>query len=127
METGTWPAMKRIEYSVLMLIHSIINTNKEKISQNIILKQRKKGMPNTLYERAKEIGQSIGINIYQAGRMKKINMEKMKKKIQQRLTDDLKEKTKAKTIQKNKWLMKEYIKNDNKDDIKDILKIRCGM
>ena len=53
MEIGKWPAKERIEYSTLMLIHSIINCNKERIS--IILEQRKKGIPNTLYERAKEI------------------------------------------------------------------------
>ena len=29
METGIWPAKERIEYSTLMLIHSIINSNKE--------------------------------------------------------------------------------------------------
>ena len=70
METSIWPAEERIEYSTLMLIHSIINSNKERISQEIILEQRKKGMPNTLYERAKEIEESIGINIDQTGKMK---------------------------------------------------------
>ena len=132
MKTGIWPAKKITEYSTLVLIHSIINSNKERISQKIILGQRNKGMPNTLYERAKEIGQSIGMNIDQARKMKKStwNREvktKIKKKIQQRLTDSLKEKTKARTIQKDKWLMKEYIKNGNEDDIKDILKIRLHM
>ena len=113
METAIWPAKERIEYSALMLIHSIINSNKERISQNIILEQRKKGMPNTLYGRGKEIGQSIGIIIGQAVKMKKSTWKrevkpKIKKKIQG-LTDDFKEKTKARTIQKDKWLMKEYI------------------
>ena len=62
-----------------MLIHSIINSNKERISQNIILEQKKKGIPNTLHDRGKEIGQSIGIIIDQAVKMKKINMEKRSK------------------------------------------------
>ena len=53
METGIWPAKEEIEYSTLMIIHSIINSNKERISQKINLEQRKKGMTNTLYERAK--------------------------------------------------------------------------
>ena len=66
METGIWPAKERTEYSTLMLIYSIINSNKERISQKIILEQRKKEMPNTLYERAKEIGETIGMNIDQA-------------------------------------------------------------
>ena len=66
METSIWPAKERIEYSTMMLIHSIINSNKERISQKIILEQRKKGMTNTLYQRAKEIGESIGMNKDQA-------------------------------------------------------------
>ena len=47
METDILPAKKKIESSTLMLIHSIINSNKERISQ-IILWQRKKGMSNTV-------------------------------------------------------------------------------
>ena len=54
-----------------MLIHGIINSNKERIPRKIILEKRKKGMPNTLYERAKEIEQSIGMNIDQVGKIKK--------------------------------------------------------
>ena len=52
METGIWPLKERIEYSTLMLIHSIINSNKDKISQKVILEQRKKGIRNTLHERS---------------------------------------------------------------------------
>ena len=54
METGISQAKERIEYSTLMLIHSIINSNKERISQKSILEKIKKGMPNTLYEKAKK-------------------------------------------------------------------------
>ena len=43
METGIWPAKERIECSTLMLIHSIINSNRERISQKIILEQKKEG------------------------------------------------------------------------------------
>ena len=97
METGIWPEKERIEYSTLMLIHSIISSNKERISQKIILEQRKKGIINTLYEIAKEVGESIRMNIDQAEKIKKINMEKkvktkIKEKIQQKLIDDSKRK-----------------------------------
>ena len=47
METGIWQAKERIEYSTLMLIHGIINSNKERVSRKIILEQKKKGTPNT--------------------------------------------------------------------------------
>ena len=62
-EKDKWQAKGRIEYLTLMLIYSIIDRNKESISQKIILGQRKKGMPNTLYDRATEIGKSIEWNI----------------------------------------------------------------
>ena len=94
-----------------MLIQSIINSNKERTSQKIISEYGKKGMTNTLYERAKEIGEGIGLKIDQAEKMKKNTWKrevktKIKVKIQQRLAVDLKEKSKAKTIQKDKWQMK---------------------
>ena len=81
METGIWSAKERIEYSTLMLIYSIMNSNKERISQTIILEQKKKGMPNPLYERTKEIVESIGMNIDPKKTKKcwKIKMEKRSK------------------------------------------------
>ena len=79
METGIWPAKERIEYSTLILILSIINSYKERISQKIILEQGKKGMPNTLYERAEEIGKGIGMSTDQAVKMMKIDIEKRSK------------------------------------------------
>ena len=66
METGILPAKERTEYSSLILIHSIIISNKERIAQKIILEQRKKGRSNTLHERAKEVGKSIGVDVDQA-------------------------------------------------------------
>ena len=50
------------------LLNSDINplhpqNQEKKMSQKIILEQRKKGMWNTLYERANEIKDSIEINI----------------------------------------------------------------
>ena len=66
------------------------NNNKERISQKIVSEQRK-----TPYERTKEMGESIRMNIDQAGKMK-ISTRKIEK-------DDLKEKTKARTILKDKW------------------------
>ena len=65
------------------------------------------------------------MDIDQAEQMKKSTWKngvktKLKKKIQQRLTDDFKKKSRAKTIQNNKQQMKEYIKKGNTDDLKDM-------
>ena len=61
-----------------------MNSNKERISQTIILEQKKNGMPNPLYERAKEIVESIVMNIDPQKKKKKkkcwkIKMEKRSK------------------------------------------------
>ena len=46
-------------------------------------------MPNTLYERAKEIGESIGMNIDQAGKMKKSTWKReVKIKIKKKYNQD---------------------------------------
>ena len=53
------------------MIHNIIKSNKERISQKIILEQRKKGETKegkTHCMKAKEIGKSIGVNIDQGGK-----------------------------------------------------------
>ena len=107
--------VRRFSFRILNVNPYIINSNKERISQKIILERRKKGMTNTLYERAKEIGEGIGLKIDQAEKMKKTTWKrevktKIKVKIQQRLAVDLKEKSKARTIQKDKWQRKEHIK-----------------
>ena len=87
METGIWPAKERTEYSTLMLIHSIINSNRERISQKIILEQKKKGITDVMHERAKEIGESIGMNIDQAEKMKKSTWKReVKTKIKEKNT-----------------------------------------
>ena len=80
----------RIDYSTLFLIHSIINSNKEKMSRQVITEQTKKGMPNTLYEIAKEIGQSLVINTDQAGNMKKSTQ---KKEVKTRIKKNMQKKT----------------------------------
>ena len=87
METGIWPAKERTEYSTLTLIHSIINSNRERISQKIILEQKKKGITDAMHERAKEIGESIGMNIDQAEKMKKSTWKReVKTKIKEKNT-----------------------------------------
>ena len=80
----------RIDYSTLFLIHGIIKSNKEKMSRQVITEKTKKGMPNTLYEIAKEIGQSLVINTDQAGNMKKSTQ---KKEVKTRIKKNMQKKT----------------------------------
>ena len=41
-ETRIWPVKERIEYSTIMLFHSVINSDDEGISKKIIKQQQKK-------------------------------------------------------------------------------------
>ena len=75
-------------------------------------------------------GESIGINIYQFGKMKKRAWKReVKLKIKKKYNKKLKENTETRTIQKEKWLMKKYIKNGNPYDVKLYWKLdyTCGM
>ena len=74
-ETGIWPIKERIEYSRMMLFHSIMNSNDERISKKIIEQQRKEKLKNTMHERVKGISKELEINIAKVGAIKKINME----------------------------------------------------
>ena len=67
----------------------------------------------------KETGESIGMNIYQFGKVKKIAWKReVKTKIKKKYKKNLKENTETRTIQKEKWLIKKYIKNGNPYDVK---------
>ena len=80
-ETGIWPIIGRIEYSTMMLFHSVMNSDDERISKKIIEQQQKEKLNNAMYERVKE----LEINIAKVGEIKKswksLVKYKMKNKI----------------------------------------------
>ena len=41
METGTWPANQRIQYSIMMLYHNIMNSYHKRVARKIIAEQAK--------------------------------------------------------------------------------------
>ena len=55
METGTWPANPRIQYSIMMLYHN---------------------MKNTMISKVKQIGQEIGLKIKNVENMRKSKWKK---------------------------------------------------
>ena len=57
-ETGIWPIKERIEYSTMMLFHSVMNSDDEWISKKIIEQQQKEKLKNTMYERVKDIAKN---------------------------------------------------------------------
>ena len=41
MDTGTWPADQRIQYSRMMLYHNIMNSEHKRVARKILAKQAK--------------------------------------------------------------------------------------
>ena len=41
MDTGTWPADQRIQYSRMMLYHNIMNSEHKRVARKILAKQVK--------------------------------------------------------------------------------------
>ena len=133
-ETRIWPIKERIEYSTMMLFHSIMNSDDEQISKKIIEQQQKEKLKNTMYERVKDIAKELEINIAKVGAIKistwkSLVKYKMRNKIEVRLKEEMEGKTKSRTIKEDKWKMKEYILNCNGEDARDIMLIQdyiCG-
>ena len=71
METGTWPANQRIQHSIMMLYHNIMNSDHKRVARKIIAEQEKNNHKNTIISKVKQIAQEIGL--------KTKNMEKMNK------------------------------------------------
>ena len=84
-ETGIWSIIGRIEYSTMMLFHSVMNSDDERISKKIIEQQQKEKLNNAMYERVKDVAKELEINIAKVGAIKKswksLVKYKMKNKI----------------------------------------------
>ena len=108
-ETGIWPIKERIEYSTMMLFHSVMKSDGERVAKKIIEQQQKEKLKNTMQERAKDIAKELEINIakVKVGAIKKSTWKrlvnyKMKDKIEERLKREMEGKTKSRTIKGNK-------------------------
>ena len=61
METGTWPANQRIQYSIMMLYHNIMNSDHKRVARKILAEQAKSNHKNTMISKMQEIAQEIGL------------------------------------------------------------------
>ena len=112
METGIWPAKEYLQYSTMILYHSIITTEKERIAKNIVKEQRKYNLQQTFYSRVHSISKETGVDIKAAEKLrksawKKLIKQKIKENIQKRLWDEMEQLTR--TIKYDKWERKRYI------------------
>ena len=63
METGTWPANQRIQYSIMMLYHNIMNSDHKRVARKILAEQTKSNRKNTMITKVQQIAQEIGVKI----------------------------------------------------------------
>ena len=61
METGTWPANQRIQYSAMMLYHNIMNSKYERVARKVLAEQTKRNHKNTMISKVQQIAQEIGV------------------------------------------------------------------
>ena len=132
METGTWPANQRIQYSVMMLYHNIMNSDHQRVVRKIIAEQAKSNHNNTMISKVKQIAEEIGLKIKNVENMsrskwKKQVKEKIGKSIGERTKHEMANKTKARTIVQDKWKRNKYFQECDSDTIKDVIKIRLHM
>ena len=132
METDTWPANQRIQYSIMMLYHNIMNSDHKRVARKIIAEQAKSNHKNTMISKVKQIAQEIGLKIKNVENMskskwKKQVKEKIGKSIEERTKQEMANKTKARTIVEDKCERKKQLQECDIDTIKDVIKIRLHM
>ena len=71
METGIWPAKEYLQYSTMMLHHSVINSEEERIAKNIVKEQCKYNLQQTFDSRVNSITKETGVDIKVAEKLRK--------------------------------------------------------
>ena len=83
METGTWPANQRIQYSTMMLYHNIMNSDHKRIARKILVEQTKSNNKNTMISKVQQIAQEIRVKLKNVDNMSKCKWKKqVKRKIE---------------------------------------------
>ena len=132
METGIWPVMARINYAILMLFHSVINS-KNRLATDIVLQQEKSNLLNTFYQRVSEIGRLLDIDTKSdaiEGKRKSEWKKLCKERIQKSVRVNLQEQynaTKLRLVRNTKWGMKVYIRKGTGSLIHQVIKIKLNM
>ena len=60
-KTGTWPANQRIQYSIMMLYHNIMNSDHKRVARKILAEQAKSNHKNTMISKVQQIAQQIEV------------------------------------------------------------------
>ena len=55
MATGTWPPNQRIQHSIAMFYHNIMNSNHKRVARKILAEQKKSKRKNTMISKVRQI------------------------------------------------------------------------
>ena len=91
METGIWLAKEYLQYSTMMVYHSIINSEEERIAKKIVKEQRKYTLQQTFYSRVNSISKDTEVDLKAAEKhrrsaRKKLIEQKIKGNIQKKVS-----------------------------------------
>ena len=120
METGTWPAKQRIQYSTMMLFHNVMTSDHKRIARKVLVEQTKSNNKNTIISKVQQIAQEIGVKLKNVENMskskwKKQVKEKIGKSIEERAKEEIINKTTARAIVKDMWERKKYLQKCDSD------------
>ena len=132
METGVWPLSEKLGYSLLMMYHSIMNSDDNRIAKKVLEEQERSGEEEgTVYGRVVKTARNIGVNIAgiktSKSKWKKECKEKTINKIRERLQKEIEGKTKTRMMQRDKWERKAYINEMSGNMALQVIKIRLNM
>ena len=71
METGTWIANQRMQYSTIMLYHNIMNSDHKRVARKILAEETRSSHKNTMISKIRQIAQEIGVEIKNVESMSK--------------------------------------------------------
>ena len=61
MEIDTWPANQRMQYSIMILYHNIMNSDHKRVARKILAEQAKSNHKNTMISKVQQIAQQIEV------------------------------------------------------------------
>ena len=128
-ETGIWSIRCRLRYRQVMLLHSILKSDENRLVKKVVRNQR--GKENTFFERTVNLAKEIDIEMEDIERdekqeLKKKIKNKSKKEMEEFLRVKVKESRKLRFIKRICWETAPYF-FFNEVDANRILKIRLNM
>ena len=99
METSSWPANQRIQYSTMMLYYNIMNNDHKRVARKRLAEKTESNRKKTMISKVQQIAQEKGVKIKHVESMSK---SKSKKQVKEKIGKSIEERTKQEMINKTK-------------------------